>query len=329
MPIFSLSCRTRLAMGKVVAAVALVFASVLHTFLGSQPASAVTCPINVASYGHTLAAAQSALRAVSGSCHTIVFPAGTYTFSGQFRIGVGSVTVTGQPGALIQPAPGASFHGGLVQVHAAGVTVTGLTVAGSPDKGIEVSGSTNFTISSNVVHDSHSLGVHVLRSTTGTLSSNTIYRNRSNGMDIHGSKYITIQKNRSYLNGGPRFPDRNEGNGIIVYCSQDVKVLYNTVWDNAQSQPGGRDGIRISDNNQANGEMPTRYIIVDGNLAYDNQSRATQAWAIRIGGPSGKGGDLNYITVTNNTGYGNTEFGLYTKGLAPGAKANIANNKLT
>lgn len=313
----------------IAAALAAAVLSIGSAVGSAAPAAAASCPINVASYGHNLAAAQSALRAVTSSCRTIVFPAGTYSFSDQFRIGVGSVTVLGQPGAVIQPAAGASFRGGLVQVHATGVTVSGLTISGSRDKGIEVSGSTNFTISKNVIHDSFTLGIHVLRSSSGTVSENTLYRNRSNGMDLHGAKYVTVERNKSYLNGWTRFPDLNEGQGILVYCSQNIKVLSNTVWNNSQRQPGSRNGISISDNNQQNGEMPTRYITVDGNRAYDDQSSATQAYAIRIGNYSSRTGDINYVTITNNTGYGNLKPGIYTKGLAPGATVKISNNSLT
>jgi parallel beta-helix repeat protein len=303
------------------------------TVVANLPASAADCPINVASYGHTLGAAQKALKQVSGTCRTIEFPAGTYVFADQFRITVDSVTVTGKPGAVIRAASGASFRGGLLQLGsgASGITVRGLTIVNSPDKGLELWKARNFTVSGNIIYGSRKMGIHVLRSTSGTLSNNTVYRNRSNGIDLHGSTGITIRNNKVYLNGGPRWPDRNEGDGILIYCSQHVNVLSNTTWNNGQSQPGSRDGIRLSDNRQQDGEMPTRYVTIDGNASYDTQSEGTQGWAIRIGHPaSGRlGGDINYVKVTNNTGYGNLNAGIYTKGLAPGATYVYSNNKLT
>jgi parallel beta-helix repeat protein len=294
-------------------------------------ASASSCPINVANFGHSLSAAQRALHSVTSSCRTLVFPAGTYSFKDQFRIGSGSVKVTGRPGAVIKPAAGSSWRGGMIQIAASHVTVSGLTLVSSRDKGIEANRANNFTISGNSVSASHTMGIHILRSSGGTISGNRIFKNRSNGVDLHGATNVAITNNKSYLNGAQRFPERNEGNGILVYCSQWVQVLNNTVWDNSQTQPGSRDGIRLSDNNTQSGEMPTRHIVVDGNLIYDNQSRGTQNYAIRIGAPdaSSRGGDLNYITVRNNTGYGNLNGGTFTAGLARGATYTIANNKLT
>jgi len=311
-------------------AVVLLFVAGSPAMVANMPASAASgCPISVASFGHDLAAAQKALKSVTSTCRTIVFTAGTYTFNDQFLIGTDGVSVTGQPGAVIQAAPGAKFNGGFIQIRrSSGVTVSGLTISGSPGKGLEASNATNFTISNNVIRNSWILGMHLLRSSQGKVTNNTLYSNRSNGIDMHGSTYVVIQSNKLYLNGGPRFPDLNEGNGIIAYCSQHIDILSNTVYNNAQTQPGKRDGIRVSDNHQENGEMPTRYVKVDGNLSYDNQAKATQDWAIRIGGPAGVVGDLDYITVTNNTGYGNLNAGLYTKGLAPGAKFIESNNDL-
>jgi parallel beta-helix repeat protein len=219
----------------------------------------------------------------------------------------------------------------MIQIAASNVTVRGLTLLNSRDKGIETNGVRNFTISGNSVRGSHTMGIHILRSSTGTISGNQIFQNRSNGIDLHGATDVAITDNKSYSNGAPRFPEGNEGNGILVYCSQWVKVLNNTVWNNAQAQAGSRDGIRLSDNNGQEGEMRTRHIVVDGNSIFDNQSRATQNYAIRIGGPraASDGGDLNYITVRNNTGYGNLNGGVFTDGLAAGATYTISNNRLT
>lgn len=299
--------------------------------LSASTASATSCPINVASFGQSLSAAQRALHLVSSTCRTIVFPAGTYYFNGQMRIGVGSVKVTGQPGAVVKPAVGSSWRGGMIQIAASNVTVSGLTLVSSRDKGIEANGANNFTISGNLVSGSHTMGIHILRSSSGTISGNRIFQNRSNGVDLHGATNVAITNNQSYLNGAQRFPEGNEGNGILVYCSQWVQVLNNTVWNNSQAQPGSRDGIRVSDNNAQSGEMPTRHIVVDGNSIYDNQSSATQNYAIRIGGPDAgsRGGDLNYITVRNNTGYGNLNGGVFSDGLARGATYTITNNQLT
>lgn len=417
-------CRKR-ASSRVLAA-ALLAGSALSAVAGATSASAGSCPIDVGTYGYTLAAAQSALKAVSSTCRTVDFSPGTYVFNGSLKIQTASVTLTAQPGATILAAPGASLPEGIVSVNASSVTlanltidgtgnsaagilvkapndtvtgttvrnvggraiymlasgtdakitdctvsdfrgdrgiatqvartsvtgctvtggggisissfsgadgtsVTNNTVSGAGDKGIEMSTSTNFTVSDNTVHDSHMIGIHLLRSNYGTVSNNTSYRNRNNGIDSHGSTFLIIEGNRSYLNGGPRLPDTLEGQGIIIYCSQNIKVLSNTVWNNAQGQPGKRDGIHLSDTRGQGGEMVTRYITVDGNLSYDDQLVPTQGWAIHIGGPAtGRtGGDLDFITVTNNTGYGNVNGGLFTKGLAPGATTTIFNNALT
>jgi parallel beta-helix repeat protein len=390
--------------------------------MGTQ-AAAATCPIDVASNGYTLAAAQKALAAVTSSCRTIVFTPGTYQFNATFKITASSVTVTAEPGAVIKPAAGGKFSEGLVKVNASGVTLADLTldgsgaatdgirtgasstvitrtsvknvgqrgiyilgsasdatvsgctvngfgdrgiltsagrttvdsctvsggqghgmwafsgadrtsftnnnVSGNANMGMEFSKATNFTASGNVIHDNHTLGIHMLRSKTGTVSGNTVYQNKSNGIDSHGSTYITIENNKSYLNGGPRLPDTVEGQGIEVYCSQNIKVLSNTVWNNSQDQSGNRNGIQVADNNGQNGELLTRDIIVDRNLAYDDQASPTQAWAIRLGGNvASVKPDLNFITVTNNTGYGNINPGLYTGGLAPNATVTITNNHL-
>ncbi len=189
---------------------------------------------------------------------------------------------------------------------------------------MEFNDTSNFTASGNTIHDNASLGLHVYKSATGTISNNIIYHNQHNGIDLHGDTYVTIQGNQSYLNGGPRTTGA-EGQGILVYSSQHVDVLSNTVWNNSQYQPGKRNGIGVSDNGGAGGEMPTKHVTVDGNTSYDNQATATQGYAVMLGGP----GDLNYITVTNNHGWGNVHAGLGTKGLAPGATVTISNNTLT
>lgn len=225
-------------------------------------------------------------------------------------------TVTGGAGIAISSFGGAS-----------NVSVLNNNVSFAGDKGIEIASTNGFTVSGNTVHDSHTLGIHLLRSTNGTISNNVSYHNRNNGIDAHGDTYLTIQGNQSYLNGAPRLPDGMEGNGIIVYCSQHVNVLSNTVWDNAQGQPGNRDGIRISDNGGVGGEMPTSYITVDGNTAYDDQAVHTQGYGIRLG--KGKTGDLNNITVTNNNGTGNLLDGIFMKGLVANAVTNIQNNNLS
>lgn len=422
MPVVAPPCRPRLG-GRAVLAVGLLFGVSLPAIAGGAHASAATCPISVASYGHTVAAAESALKAVSSSCRTIVFPAGTYVFSKSFRIGVSSVTVTAQSGAVIKPASGARISGSLIAVnashvslnnltldapgnstdgihsnspntvingtsvnvggraiymlsHAADASISNCTVRGFGDRGvltqaartnvtgcsisggrgtglwsfsgadhpqftnntisgnglmgIEFSTSRDFRASGNIIHDNRRVGIHSLRSNTGTITGNTIYRNLNNGIDLHGSTYVTVDHNKVYLNGGPRFPDTLEGQGIILFCSQHVQILSNTVWDNSQSQPGNRNGIHISDSNGTRpNEMATRYVVIDGNLSYDDQSRHTQGWAIHLGGTGAKSGDLNYITVTNNRGYGNVNAGLFTKGLAPRATVKISNNSLT
>lgn len=385
------------------------------------PAHAATCPISVASFGHDVSAAQSALKAVTASCHTVVFTPGTYTFNSTLVIRAGGVTVEADPGAVIKPASGARLGQGLVVIAASNVTLNGLTISGGGsktdavsvhapganvvslhttgilgravdvlkagtnavvtgcsvtgfgdrgitteskgttvrgctvnggngigissfggasavsflgntvsgvgDKGIEVNSTSGFTISGNTSHDNATLGIHLLRSNNGTVSNNVVYSNLNNGIDAHGDTNLIIENNKSYRNGGPRYPDTLEGNGIIVYCSQHVQVLNNTVWDNGQHQPGKRDGIRISDTNGKGGEMATRYIVVSGNVAYDDQSSPTQGWGIRLGQTNH--GDLNFITVRGNTGHGNMFSGIFEKGLAPNATATITNNNIT
>lgn len=417
----ALSClpRTR----HTIFATVVLMGGVLPALAGNTSASAATsCPIDVGSYGYTLAAAQAALKAVSTSCSSVLFTAGTYVFNGSFKINVAGVTVTAAVGAVIKPAAGVSISGGLIKVNASGVTlsnlvidgsgssadgilvgapnatisgasvnvggraisilsraadakISGCTVTGFGDRGVltqaprttvdgctitgghgtamwafsgadspsfinnlisasagmgmEFNTASNFTAAGNTISGSTTLGIHMLRSNYGTVENNTSYQNGSNGIDAHGSTNVTIRDNKSYLNGGPRFPYTLEGQGILVYCSQYMEVRNNTVWDNAQKQPGKRSGITVSDNFGANGEMLTHDVIVDGNTAYDDQPTATQAWAIRIGGPSGKKvGDLDFITVTNNVGYGNINAGLFTVGLAPGATFVQGNNDL-
>ena len=389
------------------------------------PAAADACPIDVGrSYGYTLQAAQTALAAVTDTCRTLMFTAGTYQFNGTFPITASSVTVTGEPGAVITATASVSLIDGLIKVSGSGVslkdlaldgsgastdgifssgpsttitgttvtnvtrraisilstavdaTISGCTVNGFGDRGvltqaartsvdgctvtggngigiwaygkadhasftnntvsnsasmgIEFATATNFTASGNVLHDNHKLGIHMLRSNAGTVSNNISHHNGSNGIDAHGSTFVTISGNKSYFNGGPRTLDNPvEGQGILVYCSQNIKVLSNTVWNNAQSQPGDRNGIQVSDNGGQNGELPTRDITVDRNLSYDDQAPPTQGWAIRLGGNvTSVTPDLDYITVTNNRGYGNINAGLYTGGLAPNAHVTIANNSL-
>ncbi len=407
---------------------ALLFVSAAPAVVGTVPASAEECPIDVARYGYTLAAAQSALNAVSSTCREIVFTPGTYEFSGTFTVSTGSVTVRGEPGATIKAAPGATISYGLIKIGASDVNLTDLSLDGSaaPGDGIRVAGTkavitgasltnvtarpifvataagdasisgckvtgfgergvvtygdrttidgctvtggtsatsiamwalsadhpslinntiannagkamefssaTNFTAAGNDIHDNGLLGIHMLRSKTGLVENNVVHHNKNNGIDAHGGQYVTIRNNRSYFNGGPRQPDTLEGQGILIFCSQHMKVLNNTVWNNSQGQPGVRSGIQVSDNSGQNNELLTLDVLVDGNTAYDDQqpdSAATQKYAIHIGGSAGNMGDLDLITVTNNTGYGNINAGVYTKGLAVGSTSYFANNKLT
>ena len=296
------------------------------------PAQAASCPISVAQYGYDVNAAKQALAAVTSTCRTIVFPAGTYSFQGRFIIDRPSVRVLGRSGAVIQPKAGAGWSGGgMVHVTANGVTVSGLTLSHSLDKGIEVYDATGFTVSGNTVHHSTSTGIHVLRS-SGTVSGNRVYRSRSNGVDLHGALDTVVEGNRVYLNGAPRLPGGlpggNEGNGILVYASQRVRVLSNTVWNNSQGQPGSRDGIRLADNGAVDGELPTRYVTVSGNTIYDNQASGTQNYAIRIGTPYADRSTINYITVKNNTGWGNLRAGVFVSRMVPGATYVSSGNSL-
>jgi parallel beta-helix repeat protein len=314
--------------GVVVAASLL--AAVCSSMLPQTAASAeASCPIRVSDFGYDLVAAQTALNSVTPTCRTVLFSAGTFTFNGKLKISTTAVTVTGEPGAVIQPAAGTVITGGLLQIGGTGVTVTGLDVIGSPDKGIEAHGASDFEVSNNVVQGSRTIGIHLLRSTGGTVADNTVFRNRSNAVDMHGSTWMVVRNNELYLNGGPRWPETLEGNGIIAYASQHIDILSNTIYDNSQTRPGTRDGIRVSDNNGLNGEMVTRYITIDGNLIYDDQPTATQGWAInfwvdKVYGPGG----IDFVSVTNNTGYGNIHAGIRTRGLAPGATYVDTNNNL-
>lgn len=316
-----------------VTAVVLLAAGASPAVVANMPASAETCPISVSTFGHDLAAAQKALNSVTPTCRTIVFRKGTYVFNDKFRVSTPAVKVTGEPGAVIQAVAGTAFLGGLIQVTGTDVTVSGLTIIGSPDKGIEVHRTTKFTVSDNVIRNSYKLGIHVLGSDGGTVTNNTVAGNRNNGIDSHGSTYVVIRGNKVYRNGAPRNDSTghyNEGNGIIAYCSQHIDILSNTIYNNSQGQPGVRDGIRLSDSHERDGQMPTRYITVDGNLVYDNQSTATQGYAIRIGGNGVRPGEgtITFVTVTNNTGYGNLYAGIGTNGLAPNATFVQANNQL-
>lgn len=290
------------------------------------------CSINVAHYGHTLTAAEAALSHVTRTCRTLVFPAGTYTFRAKFKVDLDSITLSGQPGAVIQPTPGAAFEGAIVEMTSTGDTVSGLTVVNAPDKGIEMVNADDFTVSNNVVHGSGTLGIQILRSTSGTVSGNTIYQNQSNGIDLHGATYVTVENNEAYLDGSPyNTTTHHEGEGIEIYCSQHLDILSNTIYDNSQGQPGMRDGIRAADTDQP-GETPTRYVTISKNTIYDNQKQPTQGYAINLGGVSAVnngGGDLTDITVTYNTGHGNIHPGIFTEGLAPDATYHAYGNKLT
>jgi parallel beta-helix repeat protein len=215
----------------------------------------------------------------------------------------------------------------MVHVTANSVTVSGLTLSHSLDKGIEVYEASGFTVSGNTVHHSTSTGIHVLRS-SGTVSGNRVYRSRSNGVDLHGALDTVVEGNRVYLNGAPRFPGGNEGNGILVYASQRVRVLSNTVWNNSQGQPGSRDGIRLADNGAVDGEVPTRYVTVSGNTIYDNQASGTQNYGIRIGTPYADRSTINHITVKNNTGWGNLRAGVLVSRMVPGATYVSSGNSL-
>ncbi len=321
------------ALRPAVTAVALLAASASTVVVANTSASAASCPISVARFGHDLAAAQKALASVTATCRTIFFSKGTYVFNDKFRIEVDSVNVTGQSGAVIKPAAGTKFKGGLIHtVDTTGVTVSGLKITGSPDKGIEAHRASKFTISNNGIRNSYTTGIHVLGSNSGTVSNNTVANNRSNGIDTHGATYVVIKGNKVYRNGGPRLEttEKNEGNGIIAFCSQHIDILSNTVYNNSQYQPGVRDAIRASDSQIDPNEMVTKYIKIDGNLVYDDQASGTQAYGIHIGGNkvvAGEG-DIDFVTVTNNVGYGNLYAGIGTNGLAPNATFVQKNNRL-
>lgn len=278
--------------------------------------------IDVASIGHDLAAAHTALKQVNSTRNTLLFKAGVYTFDDQFRLQT-KVTLLGEPGAVIKGA--GNFTGGLLQIARGsdGVVIDGLEVTGSPDKGIEANEAKNFEVRNCHIYGNATLGFHLLRSQGAKVNGNDVHNNGSNGIDAHGDTEVVIINNKCCFNGSSAHG--REGNGILSYCSQRVLIARNVCYNNAQGQPGHRDGIRVGDNGGQNGELPGRFVTVEENLCYDDQATRTQGWAVNLFGP---GKTLDDITVRNNKGHGNLHAGIRTKGLRAGGTIVVESNSL-
>lgn len=214
-------------------AIVVVLVGISPSLAGSSSAATAECPIDVGkTYGYTLAAAQSALAAVSTSCRTVVFSAGTYLFNGQLRIKASGVTVTGADGAVIKPSPGVWIDDGLINVRAASVTLSGLTleVSGGSRHGISSSAS-NTVISDTSVTGVKGRGIYML---TGAADA----RITSCTVTDSGAEGIATQAHRTTVDGCTVSGSRSHG--MWAFSGADGTAFINNTVMN-----GNRVGIEF------------------------------------------------------------------------------------
>lgn len=288
-------------------------------------ASGTSSGCSVPVHGTTGAAIRDAIDKTTPTCPGVQLAALHYKLAGTLYINKPGVILVGVPGTVLDETK-ATAHITL-DVSAPGVEVHGVTIPNSPGIAIQVGGdSANVTIAGNTLYGSGQLGVHVLGVKNVSVSDNIIHHNGNNGIDVHNSLYVTVTGNSTYHNGGPRLPNELEGNGILVFCDQHVKVSRNVVYDNSQGQPGKRDGIRISDGQLANQTgscaRPTVDVSVTDNTINDAFGNQAYAVALRSSTP-----DMTAIVVTGNHGAGSRNPGVYAGGCAPGGCI-VQNNDL-
>ncbi len=245
---------------------------------------------------------QAAAVAVAGQ--TVLVASGTYNENVTPR----NSGVAGSP-IVYTAAPGATV---IVtgQAHAFTVssrqyiTVTGFTARATTSNGIYVKGSSNITVSHNVVTQSGSRvsgqtapGIYVGASTDSTISDNVSYDNSDAGIYLTGgSTRITVRHNETYLNArgytraAPGIDVRSPGNSIIGNISHDNED------SGIQFYPGG-----------------------DDNLAADNVIYHNKGWSTTLNEVIGDHGidDLGVRgnRIVSNSIYDNVTAGINVEGL--------------
>jgi parallel beta-helix repeat protein len=204
-------------------------------------------------------------------------------------------------GNTVSKAPG---HGIWV-VGATGPVVRGNTVTAAKGNGIELYGASSATVASNTCSGSV-LGLHLLETTGVLVDGQVSHANLSNGIDLHTADHTEVRYCRSDHNGSPHnSTTHHEGQGILVYCSADVKVHHNRCWSNSQGQRDVRNGIGVSDSDGKFGKPPTHDVDVWANECYDD-SDPTQSYAI---GVAQRSSTMRRVLIHDNRGWSNVRSG--------------------
>src|SRR5262249_37083695 len=114
------------------------------------------------------------------------------------------------------------------------ITIDGFTVLHTEDKGIAVSGGSNFvTVTHCTVRFSFKQGIQFSGGTNCFIGSNVSYDNADHGMAfVSGFNSGTIQDNESYRNAQPNV---RASNGIYMYGAVGNLILRNRLHDNQDS----------------------------------------------------------------------------------------------
>ncbi len=195
--------------------------------------------------------------------------------------------------------------------------------------GIILDSSTNNTFSNNNCY-SNGDGIHLESSSTNMLNNNIWYNNSYDGISMEYSNSNTLANNTIY---------NNSGNGIYLRDSSRNKMYRNRLDNNGIVLDGNKNTFttqEIPTNNTVNGK-PVYYYknanmhnvsvpldagqVILGNVSclnVENLKISNTSVAIDVGYSS-------HITITDNTIYNNSEYGIY---LRDSSSNTLANNTI-
>jgi parallel beta-helix repeat protein len=220
---------------------------------------------------------------VAAAGNTVIVSAGTYSEN----VTIGK---SGDPGSPIvfSVAPGATvtvtgWSHGFTILSQSYVTIQGFTVKTTSGDGIDVTGSSNVTLSGNDVsyagqpaYGLTAAGIRLTDTTDSLVQSNTVHHNTTAGIYLKGTTTrVQVLGNHAYMNAAgytrlaPGIDVRSSGNTIANNVSHDNED------SGLQFYPGGSDSLAVSNVAYNNGDHGIDDLNVTGqriigNAIYNN-----------------------------------------------------------
>ena len=118
------------------------------------------------------------------------------------------ISITSKVGVTIKNCNVTEFRNGIVFEFSNNNTLSGSTVMGNSDDGIELSQSDGNTLSDNIVNGNKDDGIQLYQSDGNTLSDNIVNGNEDDGIELNSSNPNTLIANNV---------NENENAGIKIY----------------------------------------------------------------------------------------------------------------